>query len=130
PTASARASFSEYHAAGAPAGAFMLRKGRWKYHEYIGYPPELFDLASDAEERINKASDPSCSEVVAELGNELRRIVDPVIADRQAKADQRELVERFGGREAAFRLGVKGPTPAPVDALVGGWPLGPSVTGV
>jgi len=114
PTDSARASFSEYHAAGAPSGAFMLRKGRWKYHEYIGYPPELFDLACDAEETINKANDPSCSEVVAELGNELRQVVDPVIADRQAKADQRELVERFGGREAAFRLGTKGPTPAPV----------------
>lgn len=114
PADPARASFSEYHAAGAPSGAFMLRKGRWKYHEYIGYPPELFDLACDAEERINKAKDPSCAEVVAELGNELRQVVDPVIADRQAKADQRELVERFGGREAAFRLGVKGPTPAPV----------------
>jgi choline-sulfatase len=93
----------------------MLRKGRWKYHEYIGYPPELFDLASDAEETSNRAKDPSCSEVIAELGNELRQIVDPVIADRQAKADQRQLVERFGGREAAFRLGTKGPTPAPVD---------------
>jgi choline-sulfatase len=115
PTDPARVGFSEYHAVGSPSGAFMLRKGRWKYHEYVGYPCELFDLASDPDERNNKADDPSCSAVLAELRGELRRIVDPAIADRQAKADQRALVERFGGREAAFRLGVKGPTPAPVQ---------------
>jgi len=114
PTDPARVGFSEYHAVGSPSGAFMLRKGRWKYHEYVGYPCELFDLASDPDERNNKADDPSCSAVLAELRGELRRIVDPAIADRQAKADQRALVERFGGREVAFRLGVKGPTPAPV----------------
>jgi len=109
-----RASFSEYHAVGSPSGAFMLRKGRWKYHEYVGYPCELFDLAADPDERINRADDPSCSEIVAQLRVELRRIVDPVAADRHAKADQRALVERFGGRDAAFRLGTKGATPAPV----------------
>jgi choline-sulfatase len=115
PTDPTRVSFSEYHAVGSPSGAFMLRKGRWKYHEYIGYPSELFDLASDPDERINKAADPSCSALLAGLRSELRQIVDPAIADRQAKADQRALVERFGGREAAFRLGTNGATPAPVD---------------
>jgi choline-sulfatase len=108
-----RASFSEYHAVGAPSGAFMLRRGRWKYHEYIGFPSELFDLGSDPDEMVNKADDPSCADIVATLRGELRRIVDPAAADRQAKADQRRLVERFGGREAAFRLGTKGATPAP-----------------
>jgi choline-sulfatase len=112
-----RATFSEYHAVGSPSGAFMLRKGRWKYHEYIGYPCELFDLASDPDERVDKAGDPRCSDVLSELRSELRRIVDPVAADRQAKADQRALVERFGGREAAFRLGNKGATPAPVNPM-------------
>jgi choline-sulfatase len=110
-----RTSFSEYHAVGSPSGAFMVRKGRWKYHEYIGYPCELFDLESDPNERVNKASDPNCSDVVSALRSELRRIVDPVATDRQAKADQCALVERFGGRAAAFRLGTKGATPAPVD---------------
>ena len=117
PADPARASFSEYHAVGAPSGAFMLRQGRWKYHEYVGYPSELFDVAADPEEKIDRADDPSCSDVVAALRADLRRIVDPVAADRQAKADQRALVERFGGREAAFRLGTKGATPAP--AMVG-----------
>jgi choline-sulfatase len=108
-----RPSFSEYHAVGAPSGAFMLRKGRWKYHEYVGYEPELFDLNSDPDETIDRAGDSSCSAIVAELRGELRRIVDPEAADRQAKADQRALVDRFGGREAAFRMGTEGATPAP-----------------
>jgi choline-sulfatase len=115
PADAARASFSEYHAVGAPSGAFMLRKGRWKYHEYVGYPPELFDLASDADETTNKAEDPGCRDLVAELRAALRQVVDPEAADRQAKADQRALVERFGGRDAAFRLGTKGATPAPAE---------------
>ena len=50
---------------------------------------------------------------VAELRSELRRIVDPGAADRQAKADQRTLVKLFGGRDIAFRLGTEGATPAP-----------------
>ena len=115
PTDRERTSFSEYHAVGAPSGAFMVRKGRWKYHEYIGFEPELFDLEADPDETVNRAKDPSCLAVVAELRDELRRIVDPAAADSQAKADQRALVERFGGRERAFRLGTEGATPAPVD---------------
>jgi len=39
--------------------------------------------------------------------SELRRFVDPAAADRQAKADQRKLIARFGGREQAFRIGTK-----------------------
>ena len=115
PADPARASFSEYHAVGAPSGAFMLRKGCWKYHEYVGFPSELFDLSSDPEETTNKATDPSYSDVVTALRNDLRRIVDPAAADRQAKSDQRLLVEHVGGREIAFRMGTKGATPAPTD---------------
>jgi choline-sulfatase len=113
PFDSNRAVFSEYHAVGAPSGAFMLRKGRWKYHEYIGFEPELFDLESDPDEATNVANDPGCAAHVVRLRKELRRIVDPEAADRQAKTDQRALVEGFGGREAAFRMGTEGPTPAP-----------------
>ena len=79
------------------------------------YPCELFDLNLDPDERNDKASDPQSSDVVSELRCELRRIVDPIAADRQAKPDQRALAERFGGREVAFRLGNKGATPTPVN---------------
>jgi choline-sulfatase len=108
-----RVAFSEYHAVGAPSGAFMLRKGRWKYHEYVGFAPELFDLESDPDEAINKADDLTCATVVAELRSELRRIVIPEAADARAGSDQRELIERFGGRKTAFRIGTEGATPAP-----------------
>jgi choline-sulfatase len=108
-----RVVFSEYHAVGAPSGAFMLRKGRWKYHEYVGFDAELFDLDSDTEEAANRIHDPSCASIAADLRAEMRRIVDPEAADRQAKADQQRLVERFGGRDAAYRIGTEGATPAP-----------------
>jgi len=114
PADPARTGFSEYHAVGAPSGAFMLRKGRWKFHEYIDFPSELFDLWTDPDERINRADDPDCHEIVAAMRRELRRIVDPLAVDRQAKADQRALVAKFGGRDKAFRIGTKGATPPPL----------------
>jgi len=110
-----RAAFSEYHAVGAASGAFMLRRGRWKYHEYIGFESELFDLESDPEEATNLATYPAYAAHAVRLRDELRGIVDPEAADRQAKLDQRALVESFGGREKAFRMGTEGATPAPTS---------------
>lgn len=107
-----RAAFSEYHAIGSESAAFMLRRGRWKYHHYVGFAPELFDLEADAEELMNVAdSNPA---IVAGFEAMLRRICDPEATDRRAKADQAALVARFGGRERALETGTKGATPAPV----------------
>lgn len=108
-----RIMFSEYHAAGAVSGAFMLKKGRWKYHHYLGFPPELFDLETDPEETTNCAADPACSDTVAMMEAELRRICDPEETDARAFADQAALIERLGGRDAALQLGAQGATPAP-----------------
>ena len=47
---------------------------------------------ADPDETINRAGNSPCSAIVAEMRSELRRIVDPEAADRQAKADQRALV--------------------------------------
>ncbi|MEM9048725.1 MAG: sulfatase-like hydrolase/transferase [Pseudomonadota bacterium] len=105
--------FSEYHAAGAVSGAFMLRRGRWKYHHYIGFPPELFDLREDPEERRDLAGDPGYHAVLAEMEAALRDIVDPDAADAQAFADQAALIERVGGRDAALNLGASAATPPP-----------------
>lgn len=107
-----RIGFSEYHAVGAETGGFMLTKGRWKYHHYVGYPPELFDLGSDPEETRDLAPDPAHRDVVSAFEAELRRMLDPEAVDRRAKADQAALVARHGGREAALRLGYPGETPA------------------
>ncbi|MCP5085281.1 MAG: sulfatase-like hydrolase/transferase [Rhodobacteraceae bacterium] len=104
---------SEYHAAGAVSGAFMLRKGRFKYHHYIGFPPELFDLENDPEETSNLASDPVFRGVLSEMEQNLRAICDPDAVDAQAFSDQAALIAQFGGREAALTLGASGATPPP-----------------
>ncbi len=108
-----RVAFSEYHAVGAASGAFMIRKGDWKYHYYVGFSPELFNLARDPEEFVDLAGDPSCGDVLADMHRELLAICDPVVVDRQAKAAQAALIEQFGGREKAMNFGAAGATPAP-----------------
>ena len=112
-----RVIFSEYHAAGAVSGAFMLRKGRWKLIHYVGFPDELFDLAADPEELTNRATDPTCKDVLSDLHQELRRICDPVATDALAFQDQAAMIDRYGGREAALKLGAPGATPPPKVAL-------------
>lgn len=108
-----RMAFSEYHAVGAPSAAFMLRRGRFKYHHYVGFDPELFDLDTDPEETTDLAGDPAHAATVAECETALRSLLDPEAVDRAAKADQAALIERFGGREAAMKLGAPGATPVP-----------------
>src|SRR5437762_3224657 len=49
-TAPRRTILSEYHATGAATGAFMCRKGKFKYVYYAGMPPQLFDLEADPQE--------------------------------------------------------------------------------
>ncbi|NNE79544.1 MAG: sulfatase-like hydrolase/transferase [Silicimonas sp.] len=108
-----RVIFSEYHAAGAVSAAFMLRKGRWKYNHFVGFDPELFDLGADPEELANLAPDPKCASIMSELEAALRGICDPEKMDALAFADQRALIDRLGGRDAAMALGARGATPPP-----------------
>ncbi len=106
-----RVGFSEYHAVGAVTGAFMLTRGRYKYHYYVGFPPELFDLEADPEETHNLADDPVFKDVLVRLEADLRKMLDPEAVDRRAKNDQNALVARYGGPEAALKLGYPGETP-------------------
>ena len=89
-------------------------RGQWKYHYYVGYAPELFDLASDPEETTDLAGDPAHASTLAEMEAAMRAIVDPEAAHAQALSDQAALIERFGGRDAALGLGTPGATPPPV----------------
>ncbi|MGB3070912.1 MAG: sulfatase-like hydrolase/transferase [Ottowia sp.] len=108
-----RVAFSEYHAAGAETGAYMVRQGHWKLIYYVGMAPQLFNLAQDPEELHDLAPGGEHATVLKQLTVELRRIVDPEAQDRQAKSDQHVLLEAHGGRDAVVRRGGFGATPAP-----------------
>ncbi|MGI9355872.1 MAG: sulfatase-like hydrolase/transferase [Rhizobiaceae bacterium] len=108
-----RVVFSEYHAAGAVSGAFMIRKGDWKYVHYVGFEPELFDLKNDPQELIDLATDPALADKLVELRAGLFAICDPDEIDALAHADQAAMIERYGGREVALKLGAPAATPPP-----------------
>ena len=108
---------SQYHAAGAVSGAFMLRKGRWKLIDYIGFEPELFDLENDPEELEDLASNPSFASRLEAMKADLRSMIDPEAVDALAFADQAALIESHGGREKALRLGAPAATPVPESVL-------------
>ncbi|MEM1162201.1 MAG: sulfatase-like hydrolase/transferase, partial [Pseudomonadota bacterium] len=108
-----RVIFSEYHAAGAVTGAFMIRKGRWKLIHYVGFEPELFDLQADPEELRNVAGDYAYLDVLKDLYGDLHAICDPEATDAQAHADQAAMIDGYGGREAAMKLGAPAATPPP-----------------
>lgn len=110
----ARITFSEYHAAESPAAAYMVADARWKYHYYVDYPPELFDLANDPEETRNLAGDPAFSEVQDRMHRALLDICDPELTDAAAKSAQDMLVEKWGGTESALKAGARGASPVPI----------------
>jgi len=111
-----RTVLSQYHAVGSDAGAFMVTNGQWKYHYYVGYPPELYDLSVDPEETDNLADlaiyqsqlDDMHLAMIGLLGGRTAEQVD-----RMAKDDQNALIARFGGRDAALQTGTPAATPVP-----------------
>ena len=104
---------TQYHAAGADSGAFMLRRGKMKFLYYVGYPAQLYDLARDPGEMRDVSRDPAYRDTLKRMESELRGLVDPEAIDARAKSDQRAIVERNGGREAVVARGMFGYTPAP-----------------
>ena len=108
-----RTILSEYHAASAATGFFMIRDGNYKYVHYVDAPAQLFDLATDPEERADLAGDAAFADVLASCEARLRTVVNPEAVNAQAFADQAELVERHGGREQVLSASDLGYTPAP-----------------
>jgi choline-sulfatase len=100
-----RAVFSEYHGMGSKSAAYMIRKGHHKLVFYTDYPPQLFDLKADPQELVNIADQPSSKDVMRDLMNELTRICDPAKTDDEAKATQRKLLERVGGKQRVIARG-------------------------
>ena len=114
-----RVAFSEYHAAGSPSGAYMVRRGDFKLIYYVGYEPELFDLKRDPEEGVNLATDPQYATALRDLESVLRSIVDPEDADKRANLAQRKLIEGLGGPDKVMANLVteKNYTPIPEQLL-------------
>ena len=114
-----RTVFSEYHAIFSPSAMYMVRNERYKYVEYVGSTPQLFDMLADPDETRDLAADPAHAAAVAACAAELRAIVTPETPegiDARAKADQRRRIQEVGGVEAVLKGGVRIPyTPAPTQ---------------
>jgi choline-sulfatase len=108
-----RIGFSEYHAVGSPSAAYMIRQGKWAYHHYVGYEPELFDMETDPGQTVNLASDSASQFAHENMRALLHQMLDPVATDLRAKADQDALVASYGGRDAALAIGPTGASPVP-----------------
>jgi choline-sulfatase len=108
-----RTILSEYHAAGALVGSYMIRHGKYKYIHYVGLPPMLFDLADDPFERNDLGRDPAFTAVIGECEQRLRAIVDPEAADKLAREDQRRRMEKHGGKDAILKRGTFRYSPPP-----------------
>ncbi|HVL73003.1 MAG TPA: sulfatase-like hydrolase/transferase [Beijerinckiaceae bacterium] len=68
----------------------MVRTGRWKLAYYHGYPPQLFDLADDPQERRDLAADPRHAGIRDAL---LARVLagwDPLDVSRRMEARIRD----------------------------------------
>ena len=80
--------FSEYHAQGMLNAGYMILKGDWKFNYYVGERPQLFNIVEDPHEICDLASHPDFAGIVADLKNELYRIVNPEEVNRLAHLDQ------------------------------------------
>jgi choline-sulfatase len=112
-----RTVLSEYHAIFSPSAIFMLRSERQKYVEYVGHPPQLFDMEADPDETRDLAADPAHAPTLAACAAGLRDCLAPLTPqaiDARARADQRRRLEAGGGRDAVLAGGVTIPyTPVP-----------------
>ncbi|MGZ5232954.1 MAG: sulfatase-like hydrolase/transferase, partial [Burkholderiales bacterium] len=108
-----RTILSEYHAAGALTGSYMIRHEKYKYIYYVGLPAMLFDLESDPEERNDLGSNPAFAHVKTECEARLRSVVDPETADKQARSDQRQYIEKHGGKDTILKRGTFRYSPPP-----------------
>jgi choline-sulfatase len=109
--------FSEYHAVGFEQGVFMLRQGDYKLIYYVGHEPQLFNLRRDPDEFEDLAADPEHQGKRLELERLLRGICDPEAVSARAKSEQRALLERHGGKEAALRREVISYSPVPEGSI-------------
>jgi len=96
-----RSVLGQYHSNMMCTGGFMLREGDWKYVAYAGYRSQLFDLADDPDELINRVD--THSQQATAMDAALRARVDIDHVDRLAKTEDRQCFR-------AWRAAVDEPT--------------------
>ncbi len=106
-----RTILSEYHDGGCKSGFYMVRWDKWKYVDYLQYPPQLFDLEADPLELDDLAVKPEHREIVAEGRRRLETFLDPEATDARALSEQSVRVAELGGREELLKNGTFGYTP-------------------
>lgn len=105
--------FAEYHATGSSAGMFMVADSHYRYVEYIGEPPQLFDRQQDPRELSDLAELGPYAPIVNHYAARLHAFCDPETVDAAARADQRRTVEALGGEEAVRAAGYRTHVPPP-----------------
>jgi len=109
-----RVVLSEYHAAASPVGAFMLRKGKYKYVYFAeGYDPQLFNLEEDPYEQNDLFSNENFKDILNSFYDNLLKICDPEAVNKRAKKEQNDKILKHGGIEAIKQRGDFGYSPAP-----------------
>jgi len=114
-----RSVLCEYHAAGSPVGAFLIRKENFKYTYFAeGYPAQLFDIDADPDELNDLSSDENYADVMSEMHKELLKYCDPESVNKLAKQQQEEKINRHGGAKAIIERGDFGYSPTPTQKAV------------
>jgi choline-sulfatase len=100
-----RVVFSEYHDGGSITGYMMLREGRWKYVDYPGFAPQLFDLEADPFEREDLGLSDRHADIRARLrARMVAEFGDPDAINAQAFADQQARIRELGGYDAIHAM--------------------------
>ena len=108
-----RTAFSEFHAMGSLNASFAVRKDAFKLIYHVDMPSQLFDLSTDPHEENDLLAGGQAHPKADELLDELRQIVDPQKAEKQAKSDQLARIEELGGVDEVAKAGVFSVSPIP-----------------
>jgi len=98
----------QYHSNMMCTGGFMLREGDWKYIAYAGYASQLFNVAEDPDELVNRTD--TEPQRAAAMDAALRARVDIDHVDRLAKTEDRQCFRawRAAVNEATYRQTLQG----------------------
>jgi choline-sulfatase len=96
---------AEYLAEGAIAPIVMIRQGRHKFIHSPADPDQLFDLAADPDEQVNRADEPASASLADEFRGQIAARWDLPALNREVRLSQ----QRRLAVSAALGMGVQAP---------------------